>query len=44
MHTLCKLPFFGVAEVSGADAAEFLRTQLSSHRVELQPGEAGVPP
>ena len=40
MHTLCKLPFFGVAEVSGADAAEFLHSQLSNHILDLQPGEA----
>ncbi len=40
MHTLCKLPFFGVAEVSGADAAEFLHSQLSNHILVLQPGEA----
>ncbi|OAM32275.1 tRNA-modifying protein [Eikenella sp. NML03-A-027] len=39
MHTLCKLPFFGVAEVSGADAAEFLHSQLSNHILDLQPGE-----
>ena len=40
MHTLCKLPFFGVAEVSGTDAAEFLHSQLSNHILDLQPGEA----
>ena len=40
MHTLCKLPFFGVAEASGADAAEFLHSQLSNHILDLQPGEA----
>ena len=40
MHTLCKLPFFGVVEVSGADAAEFLHSQLSNHILDLQPGEA----
>ena len=40
MHTLCKLPFFGVAEVSGEDAAEFLHSQLSNHILDLQPGEA----
>ncbi|OAM16796.1 tRNA-modifying protein [Eikenella corrodens] len=40
MHTLCKLPFFGVTEVSGADAAEFLHSQLSNHILDLQPGEA----
>ena len=40
MHTLCKLPFCGVAEVSGADAAEFLHSQLSNHILDLQPGEA----
>ena len=40
MHTLCKLPFFGVAEVSGVDAAEFLHSQLSNHILDLQPGEA----
>lgn len=40
MHTLCKLSFFGVAEVSGADAAEFLHSQLSNHILDLQPGEA----
>ena len=40
MHTFCKLPFFGVAEVSGADAAEFLHSQLSNHILDLQPGEA----
>lgn len=40
MHTLCKLPFFGVAEVSGADAAEFLHSQLSNHILDLQSGEA----
>ncbi|MDN8582222.1 folate-binding protein, partial [Eikenella corrodens] len=40
MHTLCKLPFFGVAEASGADAAEFLHSQLSNHILDLQSGEA----
>ena len=40
MHTLCKLPFFGVAEVSGTDAAEFLHSQLSNHILDLQLGEA----
>ena len=40
MHTLCKLPFFGVAEVSGADAAEFLHSQLSNHILDLQSGAA----
>ena len=40
MHTLCKLPFFGVVEVSGTDAAEFLHSQLSNHILDLQPGEA----
>lgn len=40
MNTLFHLPFFGVAEVDGPDAADFLHNQLSNHILDLQPGEA----
>ncbi|WP_225747482.1 folate-binding protein YgfZ [Eikenella sp. Marseille-P7795] len=40
MNAPFRLPFFGVVEVDGQDAADFLHNQLSNHILDLQPGEA----
>lgn len=40
MSALCRLPFFHVLAVEGADAAEFLHGQLSNHIKDLAVGEA----
>lgn len=40
MSKPCRLPFFGIVEVDGADAAEFLHKQLSNHILDLQHNEA----